>query len=116
VSDLEKIAAGLRAWAEGDWIAMAAVDLLISHETWLRRRDFLTACADVHEDMTRIRWDDARAFADTSPPSSTTELAMLRLAVAIGSDDYRLASMGRANTDAIMRAFGIALRIGRQYA
>lgn len=111
MTGFSQIATGLRAWAEGDLIATAAAELLISHETWLRRGDFPAACMDIHEDMSRIRWDDARAFIDRGVPCSTTELAVLKLAVAIGSDDYRLASMGRANADAIMRAFATALRM-----
>lgn len=108
--DFEETAAGLRAWAEGDWIATAAVELLIGHETWVRRRDFLAACTDSGEGMTRIRWDDVREFAGSPQvPASTTEIAVLRLAVAIGSDDYRLASMGRANKDLITQAFATAL-------
>ena len=111
--EFDMIAAGLRAWAEGDRINTAAVELLITHETWIRRADFAAACLDIHEDMTRIRWSDAREFADSPHvPGSTTELAVLRLAVAIGSDEYRLASMGRANADAITRAFATALRKG----
>jgi hypothetical protein len=110
MADFDAIVAGLRAWAEGDWIATAATELLISHETWVRRSDFARACTDSGEGMTRIRWDDARAFADGGPRCSTTELAVLRLAVAIGSDEYRLAAMGRANADMILRAFATALR------
>jgi len=111
MADFEELAAGLRAWAYGDWIATAATELLISHETWLRRGSFLAACTDTGEGMTRIRWDDARAFADGGPRCSTTELAVLRLAVAIGSDEYRLAAMGRANAGSIIRAFATALRM-----
>lgn len=113
MADFDRTAAGLRAWAEGDWIATAATELLISHETWLRRNSFLAACTDSGDGMTRIRWDDARAFADGGPRCSTTELAVLRLAVAIGSDEYRLASMGRANAGAIIAAFTMALGRGR---
>jgi hypothetical protein len=112
--DYDETVAGLRAWAEGDWIATAATELLISHETWLRRGDFPAACIDSGEGMSRIRWDDAREFArSTNAPASTTEFAVLRLAVAIGSDDYRLAAMGRANAGMIIAAFTMALGRGR---
>lgn len=111
MADFDALAAGLRAWADGDRIATAAVELLISHQTWLYRQDFITACTDSGDGMTRIWWDRARVFAESAEvPASTTEIAVLRLAVAIGADDYRLASMGRANKDAIMRAFAAALR------
>jgi hypothetical protein len=35
VADFDETVSGLRAWAEGDWIATAATELLISHETWI---------------------------------------------------------------------------------
>jgi hypothetical protein len=108
VTSFEEITAGLRAWAAGDRLNTAAVELLITHETWLRRRDFLDACIDPSEDMARIGWDDARRFEPDSL-ASTTERAVLRLAIAIGSDDYRLAAMGRANSEAIVQAFTTAL-------
>lgn len=106
------LAAGLRAWAEGDRINAAAVELLITHETWVRRADFRDAAMDTSEDMSRINWDAARSFADAGPIGSTTELAVLKLAVAIGSDEYRLASMGSANAGNILQAFATALRVG----
>jgi hypothetical protein len=112
MTDFESVAAGLRAWAKGDRINTAAVELLIEHETWIRRRDFLVACTDSGDGMTRIRWTAAREFADSAPLCSTTEHAVLRIAVAIGSDEYRLAAMGRANADAIIRAFTTAMRRG----
>jgi hypothetical protein len=112
MADFNAMAAGLSAWAEGDRIATAAVELLIWHETWIRRRDFTAACTDSGDGMTRIRWGDARAFAESADlAASTHELTMLRLAVAIGSDEYRLAGKGHANAKAIMRAFADALGV-----
>lgn len=108
--DFEELAAGLRAWAEGDRINTAAVELLIEHETWLRRGAFIRACTDSGDGMTRISWQDAKAFAGGEGLlASTTERAVLRLAIAIGSDEYRLASMGRANAAAIVHAFTMAV-------
>jgi hypothetical protein len=109
MTGFDALAAGLRAWSAGDRIATAAVELLISHETWLRRGDFIPACTDSGDGMTRPDWDAAKAFIGAGPPCSTTELAVLKIAVAIGSDDYRLASMGRANSKAITDAFATAL-------
>lgn len=110
MADFDRTAAGLRAWAEGDRICSAAVELLIWHQTWLRRQDFLSACTDPSEDMVRIGWDDAKRFADQAGlRGSTHEITMLRLAVAIGSDEYRLAGKGHQNGAAIMRAVAAAL-------
>jgi hypothetical protein len=110
MADFDQTVAGLRAWAEGDRICSAAVELLIWHQTWIRRADFIAACTDSGDGMTAIRWDRAQAFADRDGlRGSTHEITQLRLAVAIGSDEYRLAGKGRANAEAIMRAFAAAL-------
>lgn len=106
----EELAAGLRAWAAGDRINEAAVELLIAHGTWLRRGGFLRAAVDQGDGMARIDWDAAREFERDSP-ASTTERAVLRLAVAIGSEEFRLAAMGRANGQAITRAVAAATRM-----
>lgn len=114
MADFEEIAAGLRAWAEGDQVNTAAVELIIWHETWIRRRDFLAAAADVYEAdedgpaMSRIRWDDARAFADGTPRCSTSELGILRLAIAIGAGDFALSGFGRVHRRKAAEAFAAA--------
>ena len=41
-----------------------------------------------------IDWQAARAFADTGPGASTSQLAILDLAVALGENRYRLSIMG----------------------
>jgi hypothetical protein len=110
MADIDEIVKGLRAWAAGDRINEAAVELLIAHGTWLRRGDFLRAAIDQGDGMARVDWDAAREFERDSP-ASTTERAMLRLAVAIGSDEFRLAAMGPANAQAITRALAAATRM-----
>lgn len=108
--DFDELAAGLRAWAEGDQICSAAVELLIWHETWIRRADFIAACTDSFDGMTAILWDKAEKFAKRPAlRGSTHEITMLQIAVAIGADRYRLAGKGRAGAAAIMRAFAAAL-------
>lgn len=121
MADFESVAAGLRAWAKDDRINTAAVELLVWHETWPRRADFIDACVDLPEPddedeaddegpWARIRWSKAKAFADSNPRASTSELSILKLAIAIGSDEYRLANMGRAHGAAIVLAFATATR------
>jgi hypothetical protein len=112
VTDFDELAAGLRTWAKGDWINTAAVELLIGHETWLRRGDFPAAAIEGDAEMADIDWRKAKEFLADPPACSTTELAVLRLAVAIGADDYRLASMGSKNAHLIIRAFTTALHNG----
>jgi hypothetical protein len=99
---------GLRAWtASHDPHVRAAVELLIWHEFWLRRQDFRKACMTVDEDVW-IRWREARAFVDSGPRASTSELAVLDLAVALGENRYRLSSMGSAHSRAIADAVAVA--------
>ncbi len=59
--------------------------------------------------MVAIGWADAAAFLATGPRASSTELAILQLAIALGSDHYRLAGMGHAHRAAVLRAFTTAV-------
>jgi hypothetical protein len=109
-TDFDVIAAGLRAWTRThDQHVRAAVDLLIWHEHWLRRADFRKAALDSAGGVIRIGWREAREFAESNPGASTSEMAILDLAVAIGEDRYRLRIMGDAHAKAIVRAFAQAL-------
>lgn len=111
--DFEALATGLRRWTKDhDPHVRAAVDLLIWHEFWLRRNDFRQACVTVDEDAW-IKWAEAREFADSGPHASTSELAILDLAVALGENRYRLSSMGNAHARAIADAVTAACAVDR---
>jgi hypothetical protein len=112
VSDhAENLADDLRVWAstEADPVR-AAVELLIL-EGWHRRRDFTRAC--VHDDagVPWIRWHEARGFHSSNPRASSTELAILDLAVTLAEDRFRLSSMGHVHrewiADAVRTAVGL---------
>jgi hypothetical protein len=110
-TDFDGTVKGLRAWTKDhDPHVRAAVELLCWHETWLRRRDFCKAVLDYggHGSI-RIGWAEAREFAGTIAHASTSEMAILDLAIAIGEDRYRLRIMGDAHAKAIVRAFASAL-------
>jgi len=110
VADFDTLARDLRCWARAkDARDLAAAELLIWHEFWLRRRDFATAAIVKHGDVTVIRWSAVREFLDSSPRGSTSELAVLDLAAAIGEDRYKLSNMGSAHARAIVTAFATAL-------
>lgn len=113
--DFVTIATGLRAWTrDHDPHVRAAVELLCWHETWIRRRDFREACVIVDSDDAWINWANARGFADHNPPRcSTSELAILDLAVALGENRYRLSSMGSAHSRAIADAVAAACAVDR---
>ena len=117
MADFEMTAAGLRNWAaNNDPHVRAAVELLVWHEHWIRRTDFHRAAiqwdgsrGQGRAGVARIRWAGAREFADSGPRGSTSELAVLDLAIAIGENRYRLSGMGHAHAKAIVRAFAEAL-------
>lgn len=107
----DDLTAGLRKWTEHhDPHVKAAVDLLIWHDFWLRRQDFRKAAVNVGRRDVTIDWDAAREFCDSKPGASTSELAILDLAVALGENRYRLSIMGtahsRAIADAVRQAVG----------
>jgi hypothetical protein len=103
------LAAALRAWTQHhDPHVRAAVSLLIDHDFWLRRPDFTRTC--VHRGGEAwIDWQAARAFVEEGPGASTSELAILDLAVALGENRFRLSVMGAANSRAIAAAVARAV-------
>ena len=102
--------AGLRAWTRGhDPHVRAAAELLIEHDVWLRRADFTRACVRSRDREAWIDWQAARAFADAGTAASTSEMAILDLAVALGENRYRLSIMGAANARSIATAVARAV-------
>jgi hypothetical protein len=115
MDDFEKFADDLRAtYQTHDAHVRAAIGLLIEHEMWLRRADFREACITQLAPglVARIRWDKARDFADSWPRGSTSELAILDLAVALGENRFKFSIMGPAHSrmiaTAVTRALGEA--------
>lgn len=81
------LAGPLRAWARGIYPDEAAVDLLISHATFLRRADFTSRFITIPGDdagLAAIDWTAAITALDTSLPCSGGEQRMLRLAASLG--------------------------------
>lgn len=111
--DFDSTLAALRKWTrDNDPHVRAAVELLAWHEHWLRRADFSRACVSRDSDGTAwISWMQARDFIATQPRASTSEMAVLELAIAIGSNQYKLSYMGEAHARAIVKAFADALGV-----
>lgn len=118
--NFEDLTVGLRGWTRGGTAhEQAAVELLIWHETWLRRPDFSGECITQRAPslVAIINWEQAREFVDLGyrqrgkrpVPASTSERAVLDLAVALGEDRFRLANMGAARRRAIVQAVARAL-------
>lgn len=103
---------GLRAWtARHDPHVRAAVELLIDHDHWLRNGHFVRACVRTSRSDGTV-WIDWRAARDTYERGligSSTELAVLDYAIALGENRYRLAAMDRTNSRLLITATTRAL-------
>lgn len=109
MNDFDTLAAGLRSWAEGSRGEEAAVELLIWHESWLRRTDFAGRCVRSNASGAAwILWAAASEFAESGPRASTSELAVLNLAVALGSDRFGISGFGRVHRRKAAEAFAAA--------
>lgn len=109
----EALIKGLRAWTrENDPHVRAAVELLLWHEFWLRRADFRSAAVHRGKYEATIDWGAAREFVDEGAKASTSEMAILDLAVALGEDRFRLNIMGSAHSRAIGNAMFAAAGLG----
>jgi hypothetical protein len=107
------LVAALRTWIRGhDPHVRAAVELLIEHDVWLRHPDFTRACIVRSGGEAYVNWVAARAFSDAGAVASTSEMAILDLAVALGENRYRLSIMGETHSrwiaTAVARAVGVA--------
>ena len=109
------VAAGLRQWAaDHPSTVRAAVELLIRHEAWLRRVEFVAIA--VNRDPNGCYWIDWSAArhgfdAGLFARASLGERAVLDLAIALGQDRYHLGRMGtgtsRRIADAVTTATGL---------
>ncbi|WP_306365991.1 hypothetical protein [Nocardiopsis sp. CC223A] len=87
---------GLRNWAEGYTAPLAAVNLLIDHNVWLRRTDFVSRCVHQVPDselfepdrpLACIDWNKAaKALNRQAFPASSSEVAVLSIAVSLAED------------------------------
>jgi hypothetical protein len=113
MDDAAALAAGLRKWtARLDGHVRAAVNLLIQDGRWLRRPDFTRSCLTRHEGgIIRVDWLAAKGLA-RSGDCSTTEQALMYVAVAIAENEYRLTRMDDRQAGLIVRAFAEALGMG----
>jgi hypothetical protein len=86
---LDERAVGLRRYAKGTYPAEAAAELLIAHDSWLRRDDFIRVCTwalwPSHTPgvpFLGVDWETAADFACNTAGSSG-ELKMLAIAATI---------------------------------
>jgi hypothetical protein len=97
--------------AGGDPIRWAAVNLLIRHDYWLHDPDF-RACVRVIPGTDPLRAflvsEDMRRVAEETS-ASTTQVAILRYAAALYSDEYRFSRLDNTNVRLVMEATATAL-------
>ncbi|GAY11650.1 hypothetical protein [Pseudonocardia sp. N23] len=109
-------AAGLQSWAQGHAPHVAAaVGLLVDHGVWLRRRDFREVCVELAPDgECWIDWPAAREALEAREfAASTTETAVLDLALALGENRYRLSLMNLSESRAVVAAVARAAGVSR---
>ncbi len=110
MSDFDTTVRVLRRWiAHHDPHVRAAVELLIEHETWIRRAGFQRACVERNAREAWINWRKAREFVNAGSAASATEMAVLDLAVALGENRFKFSIMGPANSRMIAQAVARAL-------
>jgi hypothetical protein len=113
------VVAGLHAWIDGhDAHVQAPVWLLLAHEVWPRRGEFLRAC--VHSNAEGLYWIDwaaARTAFERSDfhraGASRTELAVLDLAIELGRDRFMLRALGVGDARAVAAAVAHAVGADR---
>jgi len=105
MSTADATAAGLRVWARSHELRVrAAVELLIEHHCWLRRPDFVRPCVRRGGREAWIDWAQARKFINQGAVASSSEMAVLDLATALGENRYRLSITGAASSRLIAAA------------
>ena len=87
----------------------AAVELLLWHESWLRREDFRLACLSASPAVL-LDWSAAANFLAAAPEgASSSQVAVLEVAIALAEDQFHLAGLGHAHRRAVAQAFAAAL-------
>ena len=116
------VVAGLHAWIDGhDPHVQAAVWLLLAHEVWPRRADFLRACVNRSPDgvwwidfrAARTAFDNGVFVTGVFVTGSSTELAVLDLAIALGTDRFGFRAMSPGNARAVATAVAHAVGADR---
>lgn len=113
-----ELATRLRASASShDSGVRAAVELLIEHGAWLRKSTFVKAYVSYAYGSTHVDWRAVDAALTEQVRDlmvvSSSELAVLKLAVFLARDPMRLAVLGSSNAEIAARAFARALGVTR---
>ena len=121
----EDLAAAIRTWAKGWLPTEAAAELLISHQAWLLREDFLLAAVETRRDVYRDRQVAAVDFAAAAEavqgvlPCSDGERQVLLVAASIADGipvDLREAALCMDGANAARAAQAVCHAAGRRVA
>ncbi len=86
----EDLGAVLRNSTVGGFGFQAAVELLIDHDFWLHRADFVEAAVIVRTDeQATINWVEAWSFCDRTE-GSAAELCVLRMACSLADPSFKV--------------------------
>ncbi|GIG67316.1 hypothetical protein [Phytomonospora endophytica] len=104
----------LRDSADGDLLAMAALDLIIGHGMWLKRTEFLD-CIDIDDEHDAPMWasiDWPRAVG-VYTPCSGSERTILRIAASLATRQVEISfalvsGLDATNTRLVMNAIAAA--------
>jgi hypothetical protein len=111
--DFDELAAGLRRKAASrNDRERAAVELLIWHETFLRRRDFFEAAVGIAGDDYYVSWSRAARFAEHANGVSSSQRTVLNLAAWIATDPLGLSRLGHMHAYKAAEALAHALGQG----
>jgi len=113
--NVKELRRGIRAWSAGSYPLEAAAELLIRHDHWLRRRDFLERCAlmSAGRAYVTILWDIVPEVTDDLPHNRTNRAIALIAGELAGhpaphSLGHTLTGLDRANLDLVLAAISHA--------
>jgi len=111
MDDFDALVTSLRRQTKNhDPHVRAAVELLIWEGSWIRRPDFQAAAIGRDAVKAWIMWGEAARFrAGPGASASSSELAVLDVAIEIGLDAFRLSRMDDEQAEAVVTAFAAAL-------
>jgi hypothetical protein len=117
VPEVETLVEWLDRWLDTgipDRFISAATRLVVEHEGWLHRKDFVTRCVELDpSDRTAVvRWREVRRFLDEGVRGSSSEFAVLEFGWWLATDRLSLSGLGSWGRHAFARAFAGAMRIG----
>lgn len=111
----EDLVKSLRKWtATQDAPVRAAVELLIDHDHWLLRKDFIKSCVVTSQGVKRIVWSTVGQMLKGSEfVASSSQLVVLDVAVLLAQDGLGLVRLDRTNRQLVAWAVADSMAVPR---